>query len=264
MKRKRAFTLIELLVVISIIALLIGILLPTLGAARRTALRMKSNTRVRGVHQALIQYAQGNQEQYPGTGGDSALYGEGAAAGTVDLSFYTTNRRFHILLTGSFFTPEYIISPVEASAKSESSSDVLASAFTLTNYSYAMLRLVGTGRLLEWSASLNGQAAVAFDRNTAATPEGAGSSHSSNPGTAARSIHGNDNVQWRGSVVYNDGHTLFETSNVFDKETKYATTVMDEGCDDLFTNETGTGCSSTDADGANAHAHYADIALSNN
>lgn len=61
----RAFTLIELLVVIAIIGMLMSLLLPALGQARKTARQMKCSTNVRSIVQSMVLWAQNNSDRYP-------------------------------------------------------------------------------------------------------------------------------------------------------------------------------------------------------
>src|SRR5690606_29496279 len=49
----------------SMTAMGVGIMLPALGAARRTARQMQSNTQARGLHQSAIMWAQAHDEQFP-------------------------------------------------------------------------------------------------------------------------------------------------------------------------------------------------------
>jgi prepilin-type N-terminal cleavage/methylation domain-containing protein/prepilin-type processing-associated H-X9-DG protein len=64
-RTRNAFTLAELLIVIAIIAVLIGILLPALSAARRSSAAVKCLSSLRQFGSAFQQYAQENKRYFP-------------------------------------------------------------------------------------------------------------------------------------------------------------------------------------------------------
>lgn len=225
MRKTKAFTLIELLVVISIIALLIGILLPALGAARRTARQMQNSTQIRGIHTALVLFAQGNGTYYPGrsnTGGN-------AAAHTGQTNEYDVQNKFRELLEDNYFTGEYAISP------SETKNPWTNGNVNNTNYSYAMLGQVASGQTQnanEWRETTNTEAVVLSDRGIA-------------NGTGVKSVHTNPSAtnitEWRGSVGWNDNHVSFEAD--FTVDTGHGSNSVTN--DNLFTNESATSATTT-------------------
>ena len=217
--RRGGFSIVELLVLI----LLIGILLPALGAARRTARQMANNTQLRGIHQGMVIFAQankkgGNDGYFPGLGPDGELVAA-EPAGRLDL-----------MLEGNYFTPDYIINPADA----EMVVAPPAAKLTPQNYSYAMLPLddeqTDAGHRAEWKETLNTSAIVIGDRNTGPAGEpDLVSSVWTDPGSG----------DWRGGIVRNDNSTAFETSPIFE-QTQYGQFPANDA-DHLYLRETPPG-----------------------
>jgi prepilin-type N-terminal cleavage/methylation domain-containing protein len=190
MSARRAFTLIEALVVISIIALLVGILLPAIGAARRTSSCMQKSTQLHGIHSGLVLFSQGNNTYFPGYDKDGNR-----------MEDYSTEFRFQELLDDSYFTGEYIISPSENKTAWEEGK------LTADMYSYAFLNIsdLANPRIMEWRDSGNDSAVVVTDRAIANGDNGSIKSVHTNP-TSGKN-------EWRGSVGFNDNHVTFEASH---------------------------------------------------
>ena len=211
--RAKAFTLIELMVVVAIIALLIGILLPALSQAKKSARRVQNSTQVRGIHSGMVLFSQDNNSYFPGLHPNGELISEA----------YEPRDNFMRLLKSQFFTGEIMLAPTDRKT-TWTSGEV-----TTRNFSYAMLSIADPAERIEWQDTTNSQAVVLSDRAIGTGVDD------------ARSIWDKDPGQWEGSVGWNDNHVTFEDSPG-GLVTKYGQTQSSAGGDHIFrNNDTGVG-----------------------
>lgn len=218
--RRFGFTLIELLVVIAIIALLIGLLLPALARARRTARAMQCASQQRDIQKGMVFYGDAHNDSYPvpekinlAHAQSTSGYGHGNNSVANIMS---------VLIFNKLFDPKFAFDPGEVHPNIQpkvgydyttdkndpETKGVWDNTFrgnfsedfasTPCNISYSMMQITGKRLRQQWVASsLDGNYAVLSDRGVRDGKHG--------DTTLASLLHGT-NRRWTGNVAYNDNH----------------------------------------------------------
>lgn len=251
MKRKNngfhpgGFTLVELLVVVAIIALLIGLLLPALSKAQRTAKSLQDAANISQIHKGFLTWANQDErgrlplpglirrKQVPGAGPNGAnAYVPGQ--GEEDLQYNNTANLYSAMVAKEYVTPEVLISPVDQNPVVKRMENYNRNAYTpsaanptfwdtgflanifrsadgqatsVCHTSYAHMALHGERKKFSWSNKADGTKAIMGNRGTY---KGAFSGDNYKKSYTLL-FHAPDDT-WEGNVAYGDNHVTLERS----------------------------------------------------
>jgi len=223
--KRRGFTLIELLVVVAIIALLIAILLPSLGKAKELSNRSVCAANVRGIMQSMVVYSADNSESYPYLG-PAAI---NAKAPTGNTAGNLMNDMFYLVGSGSVAPKQFVCKSDNYAQPSNSPASSTANVWGYNptywnnggtadfSYSYSFAFQYVNGNILAnyWRNSMDAGCPIAGDMNpgTAVTfPKTTKNSHTHNDegenvgyGDAHAEFTRNPNVGENNDNIYSTG-----------------------------------------------------------
>ncbi len=213
--RTRGFSRMDALGLVLLLIAVIAILLPALNAGLMRNRALYSIKHMRGIHSGMVLFGSGSKDFFPGLDSNGRPMSDAIPAGPGEYGTISTDGtsvvyRLTLLLRGNFLAPDYLISPSEIDPRivpAEYGKDLLPGR----HYSFALLNISqqGAHRQGEWRSRNSAQAAILSDRNIGG-PGSSGGILSQ----AAQSLHNNPGEGWRGAVVYNDNHGVFETSDM--------------------------------------------------
>ena len=223
--KKRAFTLIELLVVMSIIAILLSILMPTLGRAKANALLQKDATQIRSIHSGWNIWATSNDGHYPTPGLVDRLAFQGSeikGRGAEDKIENTTDNLHSLCVMENLYSTSMLIGATEPNPnvwvysydydERDMSEDQywdydlnvdLDDGGDGCNVSFASIPLIGSRKPKQWRNSAPSDYAVLANRG----PEMG--NQEEHPHCMTYEIHGGGK-SWAGNVCWQDNHITFE------------------------------------------------------
>ena len=233
--RTHAFTLIELLVVMSIIALLLSILVPSLGRARHVALVRKDASKVKAIHQGWLSWAAGDEERFPTPGmvdrlADPVLGREVKGRGPEDMLANSSDNIHSLSVMQNLYSTEAIVSDSEPHGSVFIMDDYDYDVYDPTSsgdtywdeefdcdlqdechVSYASIPALGARKPLQWKNSGSADYAVLANRGPMF---GDG-----NLISKTFDIHGQGR-SWIGNVCWQDNHvsleeTMYPASSIY-------------------------------------------------